>query len=138
MNLRDRNSPALSVCSDPTTRTGAGDLLLHGVRVHGRDERADLLGRLGFRLQEVDELEARVIVDEHQGVLVTAEEGSDEGAHDICVHESAGVRRLVLRVSVRQPSGVGFGTDGAGEVSCRRNVLGCVGGVVAEAPEVVE
>ena len=51
--------------------------LAAGVRVHGRDERADLLGRLGFRLQEVDELEARVIVDEHQGVLVTAEEGAE-------------------------------------------------------------
>ena len=115
-----------------------GGRVAAGVRVHGGNERPDLVGRLRLGLEKVHELEPGVVVHEYQSVLVAAEERSHERADDVRVHQSSSVRRLVLRVRVGEARGVGLRADGARQTPRCSDVLGGVRGAFAEPPQVIE
>eukprot|EP00965_Chrysotila_dentata_P243525 6205458-Pleurochrysis_carterae.AAC.4 len=61
-----------------------------------------------FRLvaHGVNGVEACVVIDEIQRVLVTTVHGSDEGSRDVCMHKSARVGRLVMMSIVRLTSSI--------------------------------
>ena len=136
MNFRERNSPALSVCSEPTTRTGAAELELACALIDEMNARI-LSGSLRLGLQEVHKLEPGVVVHEHESVLVPAEERGDEGTDDVGVHEPSGMRRMVLRVSVRVSSRIGLGANGASQRARGGDMFRSVGGSLAKAPQVI-
>ena len=64
-----------------------------GLRVEGGDELADALGCVGLAPEEVDELEARVVVRQDERVLEVPERRPLEWPYDVGVHEAPGVRR---------------------------------------------
>ena len=96
-NFRDRNSPALSVWRDPTSRTGNVEVVLACAlkRLTNLRTASGYVRRVGLVAEEVHELEASVVVDEHESVLVVSLVGASERPHDIGVDEASSVRRLV-------------------------------------------
>ena len=61
-------------------------------RVECADESADAIGCVGLGLEEVDKLETRVVVYNHEHVLERAVGRSAERPGDVSVQQSTGVR----------------------------------------------
>ena len=108
------------------------------MRVHRGNEGADAIRCLRLSLEEVHELEARVVVHQDERVLVAAVERRREGAHYVRVHESSRVSRFVLRLAMCDATGIGLGADGARERGRGGYVRWRVGGSMAESAEAVE
>ena len=107
------------------------------IRVELCDVALDERGSLALGLHKVYGLEARVIVDEHQHVLVLADGGTTEGTDDVCVYSTADVARRVAGPGVRDVGGVGFCAVSAAEGLGFGEALGSVGGQGWEGPELV-
>eukprot|EP00965_Chrysotila_dentata_P171603 5663118-Pleurochrysis_carterae.AAC.1 len=79
------------------------------VAVKGGDECAYSGGCIAFGAQEMDSLESRVIVHQHQCVLVSPGVRTYKGASDVSVYEASGIRFAVELGGVRVTCGVSFG-----------------------------
>ena len=106
-----------------------------GKRVESGDKLANSSDSLGLSLEEVNELEPGVIIYDNEEILEVAVSGAPKGAGYVSVHESTGVRGLILGARVAQVSGVGLNavpTRGWGSAT---HVLRYVCRILGQAPE---
>ena len=94
--------------------------------------------RVRFASQELHKLEAGVVVDEHEHVLVAADARGLERSDDVGVDEAPGIRWHVLICRVAQVSCVGFRAGGARSVATAPQRVWSISSEVGELSQPID